>query len=371
MEQRELARILRNWRDERDSAALYAALASIETNPQLRRVFRRLAESEREHSAYWEERLRAQGQTVPKFRPSLRTRLTTQLARQFGVAFVVPSITTRELADHARYSTQEDASAAGLPKAERGHAAVMRRIATYAGGADALAVAEAHGAGSLGNNLRAAVLGANDGLTSNWCLMMGVAGGGMPTSAIILTGIAGLFAGACSMALGEWLSVTNAQEMARSQMDTDVKELHATANWKREQLALIYEAKGMTEEEAQRAADRVVAQNPEAIETLIGEERMIAVAGFGNNPTSAAAYSFSLFALGAAVPLLPFFFATSWHAIAAASILSLLALVAIGLLTSFFNGRTPLFSALRQVGIGAAAAALTYGVGRLVRAAIG
>jgi len=371
MERRELTRILRNWKDERDSAALYAALASIEKNPHLRRVFRRLADSEREHSAYWEERLRAQGETVPKFRPSVRARLMMQLARQFGVAFVVPSITTRELADHDRYSSQEDANAAGLSNEERGHAAVMRRIASYGGGVHSSDLTEARSAGSLGNDLRAAVLGANDGLASIFCLMMGVAGGGMAPSAMILTGVAGLVAGASSMALGEWLSVTNAREMASSQMDADVKELHATAAWKREQLTLIYEAKGMTEEEAERAAERAIAQDPEAIRSLIGEERMIAVAGIANNPMSAAAYSFCLFALGGCVPLLSFFFATSTRAVIASAILSLAALFAIGLMTSFFNGRSPLFSALRQMTIGAAAAALTYAAGRIVGAALG
>jgi VIT1/CCC1 family predicted Fe2+/Mn2+ transporter len=370
VEQSELARILRNWRDERDSAALYEALATIEHNPRLSRVFRRLAESEREHSAYWEERLRAQGQSVPEFRPSLRARTMMQLARQFGVAFVTPSITTRELADHHRYSSQEDASAAGLTKEERGHAAVMRRVAAYGGRAEGEATHSAD-AGSVGNNLRAAVLGVNDGLASNFCLIMGVAGGALPTAAIILTGVAGLVAGACSMALGEWLSVTNAREMARSLMDADVKELHATTAWKREELALIYEAQGMSEEAAQHAADRIIAQDPQALQTLIGEERVMAVAGIAQDATSAAAYSFSLFAVGACVPLLPFFFASAEVAIFASITLALLALFAVGLLTSFFNGRSPLFSGVRQVGIGAAAAAVTYAAGRLVSSVIG
>src|ERR1700752_1370944 len=223
VKQRELARFLRNWRDERDSAALYRALAALERNPRLSRVFARLAEAERQHSAYWEQRLHESGQTGPKFRPSFRARLMMQLARQFGVAFVVPSITTRELADHERYSSQEDASAAGLSKEERGHAAVMRRVATYGSDAAEGEAGESGAVGQVGNNLRAAVLGANDGLASNFCLLMGVAGGAMPTGAIVLTGVAGLVAGACSMALGEWLSVTNAREMARSHTDTDAR----------------------------------------------------------------------------------------------------------------------------------------------------
>jgi VIT1/CCC1 family predicted Fe2+/Mn2+ transporter len=370
MDRHEHARILRNWKAERDSAALYGALASIERNPRLVRVFSKLADSEREHSAYWESRLREQGQSVPKFRPSMRTRALIQLARRFGVALIVPSIASSELADRDRYSTQEDASTAGLTEGERGHAAVMRRVAAYGDGIDELDAMATAGGGDVGNKLRAAVLGANDGLSSNFSLLMGVAGGGVATSTIILTGVAGLVAGACSMALGEWLSVTNAREMVASQVDSG-QALRAES-WKREQLALIYEAGGLSEVDAQRAAERVIARDPDALRALIGEERAIAVMGTaGNNPLSAASYSFVLFATGACIPLLPFLFATRTSALIASAALSLLALFAIGLLTSFFNRRSPLFSGLRQVGIGAAAAAVTYAIGRGAAALMG
>jgi VIT1/CCC1 family predicted Fe2+/Mn2+ transporter len=362
--------MLRNWKDERNSAALYGALASIERNPRLARVFSKLAASEREHSAYWEARLRDQGHTLPKFRPSMRTRIVIQLARQLGVAFVVPSIATRELADRDRYLTQEDANTAGLTEGERGHAAVMRRVAAYGDGIDEHDMVTTAGSGDVGNKLRAAVLGANDGLASNFSLLMGVAGGGVPTSTIILTGVAGLVAGACSMALGEWLSVTNAREMVASQVDTG-QALRAET-WKREQLALIYEAGGLTEDDAQRAAERVIARDPDALRALIGEERAIAVMGTaGNDPVSAAAYSFALFATGASIPLLPFLIATPARAVVASVAVSLLALFVVGLLTSFFNRRSLLFSGLRQVGIGAAAAALTYAIGRGTAALMG
>jgi VIT1/CCC1 family predicted Fe2+/Mn2+ transporter len=368
--QHELARMLRNWKDERNSAALYGALASIERNPRLARVFSKLADSEREHSAYWEARLREQGHALPEFRPSMRTRMVIQLARQLGVAFVVPSIATRELADRDRYSTQEDANTAGLTEGERGHAAVMRRVAAYGDGIDEHDTITAAGSGDVGNKLRAAVLGANDGLASNFSLLMGVAGGGVPTSTIILTGVAGLVAGACSMALGEWLSVTNAREMVASQVDTG-QALRAET-WKREQLALIYEAGGLSEVDAQRAAERVIARDPDALRALIGEERAIAVmATAGNNPLSAATYSFALFATGASIPLLPFLIATPASAVVVSVAVSLLALFVVGLLTSFFNRRSLLFSGLRQVGIGAAAAALTYAIGRGTAALMG
>ncbi len=372
MESNELNRLLRNWKAERDSAALYQALAAIERNGGLRSVFNKLAASEREHSRFWEERLRLAGHTVPEFNPSLRTRMLTQLARQFGVAFVIPSITSRELADRDEYSDQEDAKAAGLATQERGHAAVLRSIGSYAPPpGEEQAQSTSWGARNLANNLRAAVLGANDGLVSNFCLLMGVAGGGGQRSAILLTGVAGLFAGACAMALGEWLSVTNAREMARRQIDQQVETTHATPALEGKELALIYEAKGMTEEDARRAADKILAEQPSAADSLVREALGIEPSHLGANPLSAGSVSFVLFAVGAIVPLLPFFVLPIRSGIIGSVVASLLALLTLGFITSFFNGRSPVFSAARQVLIGAAAALITFCVGRLFGAAVG
>jgi vacuolar iron transporter family protein len=366
MEQGELERVLRNWKDECDSAALYQALAKIERNPRLSNVFAKLAASELEHAEYWAERLRAAGQQLPTFRTSQRTRIMAGLARRFGVAFVVPNITARELADRDRYSSQEDAKAAGLTKEERGHAAVMRTIAFYGDGDG-----NSEGGNALSNNLRASILGATDGLVSNFCLMMGVAGSGAQTSTILLTGVAGLVAGACSMALGEWLSVINAREMAKSQIDRETDELQERTTWKPKQLALLQEAKGMSEQDAKLAADKIIAQDPGALESLTRDELALDAAHMGVNPSSAAAYSFCLFAIGAIVPLLAFFFASATPGIIASIALSLTALFTLGLLTSFFNGRSPLFSGVRQVGVGAAAALVTFIVGRIFGAITG
>ena len=372
MESNELSRLLRNWKAERDSAALYQALAAIERNSSLSSVFNKLAASEREHSSFWEERLRSMGHHVPQFQPSLRTRMLTQLARQFGVAFVIPSITSRELADRDHYADQEDARAAGLAKEERGHAAVMRTIGNYTPPpGDAKAGATSWGGSNLANNLRAAVLGANDGLVSNFCLLMGVAGGGAQSSTILLTGVAGLFAGACAMALGEWLSVTNAREMAARQIDQQVENAHATSALEGKELALIYEAKGMTEDGARRAADKILAEEPGAADTLVREAFGFEPAHLGANPVSAASVSFALFSFGAIVPLLPFFALATQPGIIGSIAMSLVALFTLGLVTSFFNGRTPVFSGARQVAIGAAAALVTYCVGRIFGAVVG
>jgi VIT1/CCC1 family predicted Fe2+/Mn2+ transporter len=305
------ARLLRNWRDELDSAALYAALARIERDPQQRVVYQGLASAERRHAAFWEERLRAAGEGVPRFQPALRTRILIQLARRLGVGFVVPSVIVREMKDRDAYEDQDDARAAGLSEDEHGHAAALRR----------------RNDAGLGNNLRAAVLGANDGLASNFSLMMGVAGGGASTTTILLTGIAGLVSGACAMALGEWLSVTNAHELALSQADK------ATL------------------------AARVAETSP--LQSSAGDA------------ASAAFFSFLLFALGALMPLLPFGLLPAALRVGGTITISLGALFLLGLATSLFNARSAVFSGLRQVVIGAAAAAVTYLVGHAFAALAG
>jgi vacuolar iron transporter family protein len=296
---------LRNWRAEHDSAALYAALARLDHDPQQSRLYRDLAGAEQRHAAFWEERLRRAGQPLPRFRPSLRTRILIQLAGRLGSGFVMPSVIAREMRDRDEYAGQDDALSAGLAADEHGHAAVLRPRSD----------------GGLGNNLRAAVLGANDGLASNFCLMMGVAGAGASLAIIVLTGIAGLVGGACSMALGEWLSVTNARELALSQAEREMGTRRANA--------------------------------PHA---------SIAAAG---DAASAATFSFALFAAGALVPLLPAGLLPAAWRIAGSIALSVIALFVIGLATSLFNARSALFSGLRQVVIGVAAAAVTFLAGRI------
>ena len=297
-------RLLGNWRAERDSAALYAALARLERDPRHSATYRQLAEAEGRHAAFWEERLRAAGYAVPAFRSSGRVRVLIFLARHLGVGFVVPSVIAREVRERDDYAAQADARTAGLPAEEQDHATALR-VREHTG---------------FGNNLRAAVLGANDGLASNFCLMMGVAGAHLPTSTVLLSGIAGLLGGACSMALGEWLSVTNARELALSQLDR-------------------------------------------ALETPEPDTTHASVASAGD-AASAAGISFLLFAFGALVPLLPVLLLPAPLRIGGSAVVSAAALFALGVATSLFNARSALYSGARQTLFGAAAALVTYGAGR-------
>src|SRR5580700_9162703 len=224
-----------NLRDELNGAALYGALAAAETDPIRKDLFLQLAQAESSHAQLWREKLAAAGVHDERFVPGFRTRLLAKLAQRFGPRFVLPTLAAAEFADRDKYAGQSDAHA--ISAEERGHAAVIQAVAANAArggsaGAD-IARAEPWHRGASGNNLRAAVLGANDGLVSNFCLVMGVAGAGSANKVILLTGLAGLIAGACSMALGEWLSVTNARELARTQIAREADEIEHTPDAER------------------------------------------------------------------------------------------------------------------------------------------
>ena len=188
--------------------------------------------------------------------------------------------------------------------------------------------------------------------------------------AVVGSGYVGLVAGACSMALGEWLSVTNARELARTQLAKEADELEHTPDAERHELALIYQAKGLDPEEAQRVAAQIMRNKDEALNTLAREELGIDPKELGGDPWTAAAVSFGLFSIGAAFPTAPFLWAHGVTAIAQSVALSACGLALVGVFTSLFNGRSATFSAFRQIVIGLAAAAFTAGAGRLLGVSI-
>ncbi len=217
-----------------------------------------------------------------------------------------------------------------------------------------------------GNALRAAVLGANDGLVSNLSLVMGVVGADFTPRTILATGFAGLLAGACSMAMGEWLSVNSSRELYENQIAMETSELAEVPEEEKEELVLIYQAKGLSEDEARRLADRLMADKSTALDTLVREELGIDPQELGGSAWAAAGTSFLLFSFGAILPLIPFFFLTGRPAVIGSLVLSGLAMAGIGAGTTLFTGRAVIFSALRQLAIGLAAAGITFGVGRLI-----
>lgn len=362
-----------NLQGEVDSAALYRTLADAEKDPRIQSVYRRLAAIEESHAEFWRKRMRAAGQAAPNLKPDLRSRILGFLARRFGPAFVLPTINTLEQIDSGQYDTQPDAVAGGLPQDERSHARIIEALAAPRGGMSGSALARLEGRhrGLGGNALRAAVLGANDGLVSNLSLVMGVAGAALSAHAILVTGLAGLLAGACSMALGEWLSVNTARESNQRQIATEAQELEEVPEEEKEELALIYQSKGLPEGQAHALAEQLISNKETALDTLTREELGIDPEELGGSPWTAGGTSFALFSAGAIFPVAPFFFASGLAAVAGALAASGFALFAIGAATSLFTGRGVLFSGLRQMVVGFAAAGVTYGIGHLIGVAVG
>jgi vacuolar iron transporter family protein len=361
-------RLRQNLQGEVDSASLYEALSRSEPDEALAQVYARLAAVERRHADFWRRRLRKARPDTGSPQPSLRARTLSWLARRFGASFVLPTVAAGEARDIGQYDQQADALAAGLPADERSHARIIQALEASSGGLTGSAIARLEGRhrGMAGNALRAAVLGANDGLVSNLSLVMGVAGASSDGHTILLTGLAGLVAGSCSMAMGEWLSVNSSRELYQKQIATEAQELEQSPSEEREELVLIYQAKGLPEDEARRLADRLLGDKDTALDTLSREELGIDPKELGGSAWEAAGASFLLFACGAVFPVAPFLFLNGLQAVATSLGLAGLALAGIGAATTLFTGRGVLFSAGRQLAIGYAAAAVTYGVGRLV-----
>jgi VIT1/CCC1 family predicted Fe2+/Mn2+ transporter len=363
-----ISRYRANLDDEQDSAYLYCVLADVEPDERLAGVYRRLAETEEKHLRFWEQKIRDAGQTVPERRVGWRTRVLGWLARRFGPQFVLPTVAAQEQVDSGCYATQSETSSTLMPSEERSHARLLRDISSgtsagLEGGAIARLEGRRHRAASGGNALRAAVLGANDGLLSNFSLVMGVIGAAFSSETILITGLAGLLAGSGSMAMGEWISVRTSRELYERQVSIEEQEIAEVPAEEEEELALIYEAKGLPEDQARTLAARLMADRKSALDTLSREELGIDPEELGGSARGAAVSSYVLFAVGAIVPVFPFFFLTGWPAIATSVLASAAGLFGLGAATTVFTGRSVLLAGSRQVLVGAAAATLTYVLG--------
>ncbi len=368
----DLKRYRQNLQKEMDGAALYGVLAEKESRPEMQTVYRRLAESEERHAGFWREKLEAAGALSAKIQPSWRARVLIGLARRFGAQFVLPTVTSNEKADSNAYASQPEAETATMSADEQAHARLLSAASGGSGVAGSV-VAETEGRhrSSGGNALRAAVLGANDGLVSNLSLVMGVAGAELSGQSILITGLAGLLAGAGSMALGEWLSVQSSRELYERQINIEREELAANPEEEAEELALIYQAKGLPEARARELAHSLLANKTTALDTLAREELGIDPGELGGSAWEAAYTSFFLFAIGAIIPVAPFIFLSGMNAVYASVAISGLGLFAIGAAITLMTGRSVWYSGTRQILFGLAAAALTYGIGRLIGVSLG
>jgi VIT1/CCC1 family predicted Fe2+/Mn2+ transporter len=370
----DVARFRTNLREEIDAAATYRALAEFEPVDKLAEVYRRLADSEQTHIAFWERKLLDAGARVPSRRPSVRARVVIFAARRFGISSIIPALAMQEQDGRHGYDGQPDAIAANLPVVEHSHARLLSTISHgpssgMEGGL--LARLEGRHRAVGGNALRAAVLGANDGLVSVLSLVMGVAGAHSSNTAILVAGLAGTLAGACAMAMGEWLSVQSARELAQRQIAIERDELAEAPEEEQEELSLIYQAKGLAKEEADTLAAKLMADKENVLDTLTREELGIDPRELGGSAREAAIASFLLFFVGALAPVVPFVFLSGTAAILTSLVASGLALFLIGAAITLLTGRSVLSSGLRQLFIGMAAAAVTFGIGRLIGLSVG
>ena len=356
--------------DEADGVYMYAALADLEDDEDLREIYRKLSESEVRHLDLWREQLRAAGEDDTPPPPSRRIRLIMWIARRFGTETVLPIIKTMETDATSMYTGIDVAEAAGLPGDETAHyrvfdALTKRQRNEGVSGSVIGRVESRHRALGGGNALRAAVLGANDGLVSNLALVAGFAGADPGQGAIVLAGVAGLIAGACSMALGEWISVTSSREAAEAQLRVEREELAMAPEEEAEELALIYQARGLPREAAEQLARQIISEPEHALSTLAREELGIVPEELGS-PWAAALASFFLFAIGAIIPVFPFFFGSGLAFVVIGAAASGVGLFLLGAAITLLTGRNWLFGGGRQLVLGLAAAVITYVIGGLV-----
>jgi VIT1/CCC1 family predicted Fe2+/Mn2+ transporter len=406
----DLAESLANLRLEQDALALYEALGTVEKDPRRAETFRTIAGNERRHAGIWADRLRALGADVPPpSRPRLRVRFIILLARLFGTNAVHDLVIGLEGEEERVYASRPPSrEAEAIAADERAHAEMwvqMRADASAAGATVPAAGPEAptptsaragmeaatrvdearrarvaatpaeigkaerwHRGGA--GTLRAVVFGASDGLVSNLSLVMGIAGATADTKFILLSGIAGLLAGAASMAAGEYISVQSQREVLQRQIALERAELAAIPEEEKAELVGIYMAKGIPEADARLIADKVFEDPETALETMVREELGLDSKQLGS-PWSAAGGSFLAFCLGAIIPVIPYLFGGGTVIFMTSFAVSLAALFLVGALVSLLTGRSLLFSGFRQVGLGAAAATITYLVGRVIGVSTG
>ncbi len=338
-------------------------------DPNLTELYTRLAETEERHGALWRDHLVSVNAPFPTS-PTRRARTLAFVARHLGPGWVASTMASAEAAAQAQYDDQPEAAGTSLAADERSHARVLAEVTRGMEGG-VLARFEGRHRAVGGNALRAAVLGANDGLVSNFSLVMGVAGAGGDRTAILVAGFAGLLAGALSMALGEWLSVQSARELYANQIAAEAREIAEMPEEEEEELRLIYEAKGVPPAAAREMAHRIITgDRAVAVATMAREELGIDPNELGGSAWVAAGTSFVLFAVGAIVPVIPYLFLIGTPAIVVSAIGAGIALFVVGAAITLVTGRGVLRSGLRQLAFGMAAAAITFGIGTLFGAAI-
>lgn len=354
---------------EVDTAFLYDSIASIQTDISLKRVLNSLAEIEKGHAHHMLNKIVTFDANYQMPLPSSTAKFQLKVGKLFGYSSIISSLANIEKQFAVNTIKNKIEQGEKLTGFEHNHLNIIEAVnnneaLNVSGGL--LSKFESRHKSVGGNALRAAVLGSNDGLVSNMSLVMGVAGAAVSNDTILLTGTAGLLAGAISMALGEWLSVQSSRELNQRQIELETEELEASPEEEKKELVLLYQAKGMNAADAQKLADKAFKSPETAIDAIITEELGIDKDELGGSAWEAATASFILFAIGAIIPLYPFIFLDGRSAILLSIGSSVVGLFGIGAAITLLTGKSILFSGFRQVAFGLVAAAVTYGIGTLI-----
>jgi vacuolar iron transporter family protein len=355
---------------EIDACYLYRKLAENEDDMAVANVFYQMSEIEQSHAEAFARKMNFPIENLIK--PSWRAKTINLIGKVFSYDYVLGALMDTEKSLSNAIIKTKERKKMELTGTETNHVKILWSILendkNISGSQHAKFEKKHRSVG--GNAIRAAVLGGNDGLLSVFSLVMGVAGATGGNHSVMLAGIAGLLAGALSMALGEWISVKSSQELYENQMAIEMEELETNPQGEERELALIYMAKGIPEEQAFTMSKEIMKDKTHAHEVLVKEELGINVDELQGSAMEAALYSFFLFTIGGSIPLIPFIIFTGIHAIALSVIMSAVGLFVIGGAITLFTGKNLWYSGFRMVLFGLIAAAITYGIGNLIGVAI-
>lgn len=356
---------LRSIQTEVDASYLYSRLAEKEEDKNVADIFQQMSDIEKGHAEAFLKKVGLPPDKMPP--PSFRAKTLNRIGKIFGYDYVLGVLMDTEKSLSNSVLAAKKKTNQPVTGSEVNHVKVLRNIIEQSQvSGSTIARFESRHKSVGGNALRAAVLGGNDGLVSNFSLVMGVAGATQGGSGVLLAGLAGLLAGALSMALGEWISVKSSQELYENQMAIEMEELETSPENEMKELELIYKAKGIPEEQAKEMAAEIIRNPAHAHELLVKEELGINAEELKGSAFEAAAYSFILFGIGAIIPVFPFFFLSGTNAILLSAAASAVGLFIIGAAITLFTGKSIWYSGFRQVIFGLAAAAITFGIGKLI-----
>jgi vacuolar iron transporter family protein len=361
---------LQSIQTEIDASYLYQVLADNEEDKQVAKVFQEMSAIEKSHALVFMSKNNMDTSKIPP--PSGRAKTLHLIGRVLGYDYILGMLLDTEKSLSSSVMKARKTTKTPPSVSDTAHVTILKNVLdshkNMAG--SQLARFEKRHRSVGGNALRAAVLGGNDGLVSNFSLVMGIAGATNGQKEVLLAGLAGLLAGSLSMALGEWISVKSSQELYENQMELEMEELEHNPEGEEKEIALIYMAKGIEESQARQMASDMMKNKEQAHDLLIKEELGINAEELQGSAMEAAAASFFMFAVGAILPVLPFFFMGGLSGILWSAGLSTAGLFLIGAAITLFTGKSVWYSGLRQVIFGLMAATITFGIGKLIGVSI-